>query len=54
MNNVRRTQYPKLTVDTRKLYNNIKTVVDDCSSQGISIAGVIKALTAYTKLLFSL
>lgn len=42
MNNVRRTQYPKLTVDTRKLYNNIKTVVDDCSSQGISIAGVIK------------
>ena len=42
MNNVRRTQYPKLTVDTRKLYNNIKTVADDCSSQGISIAGVIK------------
>ncbi len=42
MNNVRRTQYPKLTVDTRKLYNNIKTVADDCSSQGINIAGVIK------------
>jgi len=42
MNNVGRTQYPKLTVDTRKLYNNIKTVADDCSSQGISIAGVIK------------
>ena len=42
MNNVRRTQYPKLTVDTGKLYNNIKTVADDCSAQGISIAGVIK------------
>ena len=34
MNNVRRTQYPKLTVDTRKLYNNIKTVADDCKLAG--------------------
>lgn len=42
MTQVKKSPYPMLTVDTKKLYHNVKTVVDNCNKRGIQVAGVIK------------
>lgn len=42
MMQVNMTQYPCLTIDTEKLYHNVKTVAGRCAECGIQTAGVIK------------
>lgn len=42
MAEIKKTPYPMLTVDTKKLKHNIKVVADNCRKAGIQVAGVIK------------
>lgn len=42
MTDVKKTQYPMVTVDLKKLYDNAKTIVDDCKNADIQVAGVVK------------
>ncbi|MCB2292817.1 alanine/ornithine racemase family PLP-dependent enzyme [Clostridium algoriphilum] len=39
-------KYPMLEINLRKVHENVKTMVDLCSSQGISVAGVVKGFNA--------
>ncbi|HEY8889761.1 MAG TPA: alanine/ornithine racemase family PLP-dependent enzyme [Clostridium sp.] len=38
--------YPMLQIDLKKVYENVKFMVDLCNSQGISITGVVKGFNA--------
>lgn len=46
---VNRSPYPMLTVDTEKLYHNVKTVAGKCAEYGIETAGVIKGFNGIPK-----
>lgn len=46
---INRSPYPMLTVDTAKLYHNIKVVADKCAEYGIKTAGVIKGFNGIPK-----
>ena len=39
-------KYPMLEINLKKVYENIKSMVDLCNTQGISIAGVVKGFDA--------
>ena len=39
-------KYPILEINLKKVYENVKSIVDLCSSQGINIAGVVKGFNA--------
>jgi len=40
------TKYPMLEINLEKVYENVKSMVDLCKSQGIGIAGVVKGFNA--------
>jgi len=40
------TKYPLLEINLKKVYENVKSMVDLCMSQGIDIAGVVKGFNA--------
>lgn len=42
ISNISKTEYPMVTVDLDKLYNNTSIVVNNCHKSGINVAGIIK------------
>ena len=39
-------KYPMLEIDLKKVYENVKSMVELCNAEGISIAGVVKGFNA--------
>ena len=39
-------KYPMLEINLKKVYENVKSMVDLCNKEGISIAGVVKGFNA--------